>query len=97
MNIELDKLLECLKKCILNGTFTKAQCVDDQTFICVKYNDASGLHYVQYTFEQLPKEWQDILKYRKAGEVIGHLKILAVFDIWPDAIDLQLPTIPKAS
>lgn len=75
-------LLKALQRLILDGTLTKAKCVDEQTFVCFSNETVVGKQYTQSQFEELPKVWKELLQYRTAGEIIGPVKVLAVFDIW---------------
>lgn len=95
MNYQLDVLFKALRKLILDGTITKAACVDVDTFICYTHETPMGKQYCQHTFNELPHEWKTALKHHKAGENVGFVKILAVFDVWEPKV--TTPKMPVAS
>jgi hypothetical protein len=90
------ELLNKLSELISSGALTKAKCVDAETFICVTEKNAQGMTYHQTPFDVLPEQFRQLFLHHKAGDVIGHFKIVAVFDVWPDAIPVPQTNKPVA-
>jgi hypothetical protein len=91
-------LLDFIEKGIRQGILTKATHVDVGTFICfTTYHPANSV-YSQYAFEALPEEYKAALRGRKAGDQIGQVKVVAVFDMWTDVQEtINEISLPKAS
>ena len=98
MNPQMKHMLDELSKAIQQGVLTKASHVDLNTFLCIKETHGNGaVGYTQLPYENIPQEIRAAFLYRKAGESIGQFKIVAVFDMWPEAMLDNAPQVPKVA
>lgn len=81
---QINDLLKRLEKPILEGQLTKANYVDEGTFICAVSNTPAGMAYNQFFFDQIPNESKPLLLNKKVGEIVDSVKIVAIFDVWID-------------
>jgi len=84
---KVDNLLTILKDAIRNGELTKAPRIDSETFICLTEQTSEGLNYHQVAFDTLESTMQSELRFQVVGAKIGGLKIVAIFDMWPESSD----------
>jgi len=85
-------LLEKLKKCLEAGDLTPTDRVGFGTFVCITHMTPFGMAYTQCQFEELPFELAAALNGKAKGDKIGPIKIVAVFDTWPEMDAKQAPT-----
>lgn len=72
-----------LKKAIEMGVLTPARHIDEATFVVMdEYLPTGQVTYHQFPYDQMPEDWKIGLAKRKAGEFVGRIHILGVFDIW---------------
>lgn len=83
------ELLSKLENLISLGILTKASHVDSETFVCFTEIMPQGKTYHQFIFEQLPSEFRSLFLHRTTGEAFDRFKIVEVFDIWPDHVQMS--------
>jgi hypothetical protein len=79
-----EQLLAKLKEQLAQGNLTPTDKIEFGTFICLTQATPYGMAYHQSVFEQLPIKLAESLHGKMKGDKIGDLKIVAVFDIWPE-------------
>lgn len=77
-------MLKALEKDIRNGTITPTDRVGPGTLLCVTQATPHGMAYHQLAFDSAPPEWSKVLIGTVKGEKLGDMKIVAIFDIWPE-------------
>lgn len=85
--------LEKLSKEIKAGNLTPAETVGPGTFICFTQATPFGMAYAQAPYDTAPLHVAELLKGRKKGEKVGDLKIVAVFDMWPEMEGTKAPPV----
>jgi hypothetical protein len=79
------EMLAGLESLIRQGALTKSACIDYGTYVCA-IDKGPANTYHQFEFESLPEEHKRVFRFQKVGAVLGTVKIVAVFDAWPDAV-----------
>jgi len=87
-----------IEKLVKEGSFTKAEVVDFETFVVFKQDSPTGPMFHVSAFESMPPEFRIAFHWKKAGDTVGPWKIVSVFDVWAaDFSKLTFNTMPKAS
>lgn len=87
VNQPISHMLKDLENWLRNGTCTLAKCIDGGTLVCFSEKRTEGILYHQMVFESLPDDWRLFLKGKTKGTIVNEVyKILAIYDVWPDAI-----------
>jgi hypothetical protein len=91
----LDTMLSIIAKSISEGYFTHAKTIDESSFICIVEDTVYGKQYRQLAFQDIPVGNAEFFLGLKVGDKIGHIKIMAIFDMWP--LDLPVGEVRTAS
>jgi len=78
-------LIKNLEKLLRKGDLTPTDKIDVGTFVCMTANMGPfGMSYNQMLFDTMNEKDKQLLKGKKKGEKIGHLKIVAIFNVWDE-------------
>lgn len=88
-------MLSQIETFIRQGVFTPTKRVDLDTFLCITELTAHGKAYYQGEFNTMPEQQRAMFYGRTVGESFGNWKLVAVFDVWPEAMVNPNVTIPR--
>lgn len=78
--------LEALADCLRKDYMTPGWKVGPGTFLCIAEKTMNGTVYHQAEFEKIVPSQQKMFDGKTRGFTTERFKLLAVFDIWPEAL-----------
>lgn len=86
-------LLKKLEDMLRDGLLTATDHIEAGTFVCLTQETPLGLAYHQGPFDVMSADLMGSLKGLRVGERIGHIKVVAIYDIWPISWEKGVPPV----
>lgn len=96
LNPQMALMLEKLEDLLRKDMITPSNEIESGTFLCMTEKHPHGILYHQCAFDDLPKDWQKLLMGKPKGYSFGAVKVVAIFEFWPNLKDLMKQEAPPS-